>query len=70
MGIAALCWAVRGASGLRLFRESHAPAEVAARFLHGPEADEEDIFPDPNSRAMAGPGGSGPNVFELAIAAA
>jgi hypothetical protein len=42
---------------------------VAAAILDGLDA-EEDIFPAPNSRAMAETGSSDPKVFERAFAAA
>src|SRR6185436_21183900 len=45
------------------------PAEVAARLLDGLAADEEDIFPDPNSTAMADVWRTDPKAFERAFAA-
>jgi hypothetical protein len=46
------------------------PAEVAAGILEGLEADQEDIFPDPNARAMAETWSTNPKAFERAFAAA
>ena len=46
------------------------PAEVAARLLDGVEADEEDIFPDPNSAAMSDLWWSDPKAFERAFSGA
>jgi NAD(P)-dependent dehydrogenase (short-subunit alcohol dehydrogenase family) len=46
-----------------------APAQVAALLLEGLEADEEDIFPDPNAVAMAEIWRSDPKAFERAFAA-
>jgi NAD(P)-dependent dehydrogenase (short-subunit alcohol dehydrogenase family) len=43
------------------------PAEVAAGLLDGVEAEAEDIFPDPNSRAMAEIWWSDPKGFERAL---
>jgi NAD(P)-dependent dehydrogenase (short-subunit alcohol dehydrogenase family) len=47
-----------------------AAAEVAAGVLDGLERDEEDIFPDPNARAMAAVWWGDPKAFERALAAA
>ena len=44
-----------------------AAAEVAAGLLDGLEADAEDIFPDPNARAMADIWWSDPKAFERAF---
>ena len=44
-----------------------AAAEVAAGLLDGLAADEEDIFPDPNARAMADVWWSDPKAFERAF---
>jgi NAD(P)-dependent dehydrogenase (short-subunit alcohol dehydrogenase family) len=46
-----------------------AAAEVAAGLLDGLENDEEDIFPDPNARAMAELWWADPKAFERAFAA-
>jgi NAD(P)-dependent dehydrogenase (short-subunit alcohol dehydrogenase family) len=46
------------------------PAEVAARLLDGVEAEEEDIFPDPNSAAMSDLWSSDPKGFERAFSGA
>jgi NAD(P)-dependent dehydrogenase (short-subunit alcohol dehydrogenase family) len=46
------------------------PSEVAAGILDGLEAGEEDIFPDPNARAMAATWWSDPKAFERAFATA
>jgi NAD(P)-dependent dehydrogenase (short-subunit alcohol dehydrogenase family) len=46
------------------------PAEVAARLLDGLQADEEDIFPDPNAVAMAEVWRGDPKAFERAFAGA
>jgi NAD(P)-dependent dehydrogenase (short-subunit alcohol dehydrogenase family) len=46
------------------------PAEVAASLLDGLEADEEDIFPDPNALAMAAVWRTDPKGFERAFAGA
>lgn len=46
------------------------PAEVAAALLDGLEADEEDIFPDPNALAMAAVWRTDPKRFERAFAGA
>jgi NAD(P)-dependent dehydrogenase (short-subunit alcohol dehydrogenase family) len=43
------------------------PAEVAAALLDGLAADEEDIFPDPNARAMADLWWGDPKAFERAF---
>jgi NAD(P)-dependent dehydrogenase (short-subunit alcohol dehydrogenase family) len=43
------------------------PAQVAAGLLDGLAADEDDIFPDPNSRAMAATWWSDPKAFERAF---
>jgi NAD(P)-dependent dehydrogenase (short-subunit alcohol dehydrogenase family) len=47
-----------------------APAEVAAGLLDGLAAGEEDIFPDPNARAMAGIWWGDPKAFERAFSGA
>lgn len=47
-----------------------APAGVAAGILDGLAADEEDIFPDPNAKAMAQIWASSPKQFERAFAGA
>jgi NAD(P)-dependent dehydrogenase (short-subunit alcohol dehydrogenase family) len=47
-----------------------APAQVAAGILDGLESGDEDIFPDPNSKAMAKVWWSDPKAFERAFAAA
>jgi NAD(P)-dependent dehydrogenase (short-subunit alcohol dehydrogenase family) len=47
-----------------------APQEVAAGLLDGLAADQEDIFPDPNSRAMAATWWSDPKSFERAFSGA
>ena len=47
-----------------------AAAEVAAGLLDGLEADAEDIFPDPNARAMADVWWSDPKAFERVFAGA
>jgi hypothetical protein len=44
-----------------------AAAEVAAGLLDGLAADEEDIFPDPNARAMAELWWGDPKAFERAF---
>lgn len=46
------------------------PAEVAAALLDGLEADEEDIFPDPNALAMAAVWRTDRKRFERAFAGA
>jgi NAD(P)-dependent dehydrogenase (short-subunit alcohol dehydrogenase family) len=46
------------------------PAEVAAGILEGLAADEEDIFPDPNARAMSQTWWSDPKAFERAFSGA
>lgn len=46
------------------------PAEAAAGILDGLEAEEEDIFPDPNGKAMAEIWWTDPKAFERAFAAA
>lgn len=46
------------------------PAEVAAGVLGGRAADQEDIFLDPNARALSLIGWSNPKSFERAFAAA
>jgi short-subunit dehydrogenase len=46
-----------------------APAQVAEWLLAGLAADEEDIFPDPNARAMAQTWWTSPKEFERAFAA-
>jgi NAD(P)-dependent dehydrogenase (short-subunit alcohol dehydrogenase family) len=46
------------------------PAEVAKGILDGLEADEEDIFPDPNAQAMAEIWWSDPKAFERAFSGA
>lgn len=46
------------------------PAEVAAGLLDGLANDEEDIFPDPNAKAMAGTWWSDPKSFERAFSGA
>jgi NAD(P)-dependent dehydrogenase (short-subunit alcohol dehydrogenase family) len=43
------------------------PAQVAAGILDGIAADEQEIFPDPNARAMAQTWWSDPKAFELAF---
>jgi NAD(P)-dependent dehydrogenase (short-subunit alcohol dehydrogenase family) len=43
------------------------PAQVAARILEGLVADNEDIFPDPNSQAMSHIWWSDPKAFERAF---
>jgi NAD(P)-dependent dehydrogenase (short-subunit alcohol dehydrogenase family) len=45
-----------------------APGEVAAGLIDGLEASEEDIFPDPNAKAMAELWWSNPKAFERAFA--
>jgi NAD(P)-dependent dehydrogenase (short-subunit alcohol dehydrogenase family) len=47
-----------------------APAEVAAGILDGLGADQEDIFPDPNSKAMSEMWWSDPKSFERAFSGA
>jgi NAD(P)-dependent dehydrogenase (short-subunit alcohol dehydrogenase family) len=47
-----------------------APAEVAAGILDGLAADQEDIFPDPNSHAMSQTWWSDPKAFERAFSGA
>jgi NAD(P)-dependent dehydrogenase (short-subunit alcohol dehydrogenase family) len=47
-----------------------APAEVAKGILDGLEADQEDIFPDPNAQAMAKIWWSDPKAFERAFSGA
>ncbi len=46
------------------------PAQVAAGLLDGLEAEEEDIFPDPNAQAMRGVWFSDPKAFERAFSGA
>jgi NAD(P)-dependent dehydrogenase (short-subunit alcohol dehydrogenase family) len=46
------------------------PADVAKGILDGLEADQEDIFPDPNARAMAEVWWSDPKAFERAFSGA
>ena len=46
------------------------PAQVAAGLLNGLAADEEDIFPDPNARAVAATWWSDPKAFERAFSGA
>ena len=46
------------------------PAEVAAGLLDGLAAHQEDIFPDPNSRAMSATWWSDPKSFERAFSGA
>ena len=46
------------------------PAEVAAGILEGLEADQEDIFPDPNARALSETWWSDPKGFERAFSGA
>jgi NAD(P)-dependent dehydrogenase (short-subunit alcohol dehydrogenase family) len=46
------------------------PAQVAAGLLDGLAADEEDIFPDPNARAMAPTWWSNPKAFERVFSGA
>ena len=46
------------------------PSEVAAGILDGLAADQEDIFPDPNAKAMSQRWWSDPKAFEQAFAAA
>jgi short-subunit dehydrogenase len=46
------------------------PEQVAAGILDGIEAGEEDIFPDPNSKAMAEIWSSNPKAFERAFSGA
>ena len=46
------------------------PAEVAKGILDGLAADQEDIFPDPNARAMAETWWSDPKAFERAFSGA
>jgi NAD(P)-dependent dehydrogenase (short-subunit alcohol dehydrogenase family) len=46
------------------------PAEVAAGILAGLDEGQEDIFPDPNSRAMSGIWWSDPKAFERAFSGA
>jgi NAD(P)-dependent dehydrogenase (short-subunit alcohol dehydrogenase family) len=47
-----------------------APAEVAQGILDGLEADQEDIFPDPNAQAMSEVWWSDPKAFERAFSGA
>jgi NAD(P)-dependent dehydrogenase (short-subunit alcohol dehydrogenase family) len=47
-----------------------APAEVAAGLLDGLEADQEDIFPDPNAQAMSRTWWSDPKALERAFSGA
>jgi short-subunit dehydrogenase len=47
-----------------------APADVAKGILDGLEADQEDIFPDPNAQAMAEIWWSDPKAFERAFSGA